>query len=157
LMGKRITGHFFMEHAIRDGYHACDYLLACDMEMDPVPGYSFTSWESGYGDFHAVPDLATLRRAAWLPKTALVVCDLFAESGDAPIEVSPRRILQRQLERAAAHRRVPPGSTLAGRLETDIRVADQGNERNLACGDVGGDACFRSARRPGAGPSASAG
>jgi len=117
LMGKRITGHFFMEHAIRDGYHACDYLLACDMEMDPVPGYSFTSWESGYGDFHAVPDLATLRRAAWLPETAMVVCDLFAESGDAPIEVSPRRILQRQLERAAA-----AGFTVMGGSEIELYV-----------------------------------
>lgn len=47
LMGKRITGHFFKEHVAGGGYHACDYLLACDMEMDPVPGYGFTSWESG--------------------------------------------------------------------------------------------------------------
>ena len=49
------------------GYHACDYLLASDMEMDPVPGYRFTSWETGYGDFHCVPDFSTARLAAWLP------------------------------------------------------------------------------------------
>lgn len=100
LMGKRITGHFFLEHVANAGYHACDYLLACDMEMDPVPGYSFTSWESGYGDFHVVPDFDTVRLAAWLPRTALVLCDLKTESGDEPIEVSPRRMLQRQLDRA---------------------------------------------------------
>ena len=46
-MGKRITGHFFLEEIIKGGMHACDYLLACDMEMDPVPGYAFTSWEKG--------------------------------------------------------------------------------------------------------------
>src|SRR5438067_806602 len=99
LVGKRITGAFFLDRTARAGMEACDYLLACDMEMDPVPGYRFTSWETGYGDFHAVPDLGTLRRAAWLPKTALVLCDLFR--GDhQPVEVSPRRMLQRQLAKA---------------------------------------------------------
>ena len=100
LLGKRITGHFFRDHVADGGYHACNYLLASDMEMDPVPGYRFTSWETGYGDFHCVPDFTTLRRAAWLPRTALVICDLMTEDSHEPIEVAPRRMLQRQLARA---------------------------------------------------------
>ncbi|GAC1320002.1 MAG: glutamine synthetase family protein [Chloroflexota bacterium] len=100
LMGKRITSHFFVDHVVEGGYHACDYLLAADMEMDPVPGYAFASWDKGYGDFHCVPDLSTLRRASWLPQTALVLCDVHAESGEKPVEVAPRRMLQRQLARA---------------------------------------------------------
>ena len=39
--------------------------------MDPVPGYRFANWELGYGDFHLVPDLETLRRLSWLDRTAL--------------------------------------------------------------------------------------
>ncbi|HEY6065991.1 MAG TPA: glutamine synthetase family protein, partial [Thermoanaerobaculia bacterium] len=70
------------------------------MEMDPVPGYAFTSWESGYGDLRAVPDWMTLRRAAWLPNTAIVLCDAATKDG-RPIEVAPRQILKRQLARAA--------------------------------------------------------
>ena len=35
----------------------CNYLLALDMEMDPVPGYEIASWEQGYGDFAIAPDL----------------------------------------------------------------------------------------------------
>ena len=66
LMGKRIVGSFFLEEIAQDGMHACDYLFASDMEMEPTPGYDFTSWESGYGDFRAVPDWRTLRQAAWL-------------------------------------------------------------------------------------------
>jgi glutamine synthetase len=81
--------------------HACDYLLACDMEMDPVPGYALTSWEAGYGDFNAIADLGTLRRAAWLDRTALVLCDLVGEDGGEPVSVAPRSILRRQVERAA--------------------------------------------------------
>ncbi len=100
LVGKRITGHFFLEHVEKHGMHACDYLMACDMEMDPIPGYKFTSWGKGYGDFRAEPDWNTLRRAAWLPRTAMVLCDLFLEPDSAPVEVAPRRILARQIERA---------------------------------------------------------
>jgi glutamine synthetase len=100
LMGKRITGHFFLSEIAEQGMHACDYLLACDMEMEPVPGYAFASWADGYGDVHAVPDLSTLRIASWLDRSALVICDLFHEETEAPIEVAPRTILRRQLERA---------------------------------------------------------
>src|SRR3954469_15183149 len=99
LMGKRITGPFFVDEVARGGMHACDYLLACDMEMEAIPGYKYTSWETGYGDFHCVPDFATLRRADWLPQTALVLCELL-DRDEQPVEVSPRRMLRRQLERA---------------------------------------------------------
>ncbi len=57
LLGKRITGHFFVSNVLEHAIHACDYLLACDMEMDPVPGYEYTSWASGYGDIRLIPDL----------------------------------------------------------------------------------------------------
>ena len=100
LMGKRLVGRFFVESVAAHGMHACNYLLACDMEMDPVPGYRLTSWESGYGDFRCVPDWQTLRRAAWLEKTAIVLCDVATEPGGEPIEVAPRRVLQRQIARA---------------------------------------------------------
>lgn len=101
LLGKRLAATFFLDHAAEGGTHVCDYLLACDIEMDPVPGYTFTSWEKGYGDMHALPDLSTLRRAAWLPATAIVLCDLFMPD-HSPAAPAPRRILERQLERAAA-------------------------------------------------------
>lgn len=100
-MGKRVTGRFFADSVARRGVHACAYLLTVDMEMEPVQGFELTSWERGYGDFHMVPDWGTLRLLPWLEKTALVVCDLKSEQGK-DIEVSPRRILRRQIERAAA-------------------------------------------------------
>jgi glutamine synthetase len=99
LLGKRLTARFFAETVAAHGWHACDYVLACDMEMDPVPGYAFTSWESGYGDIHVVPDWKTLRLAAWLPKTAIVLGDAVTDAGK-PVEVAPRRILERQVARA---------------------------------------------------------
>ena len=99
LVGKRITGAFFLDAIARGGMHACNYLLACDVEMDPTPGYAFTSWEAGYGDFHAVPDLGTLRRASWLERTALVLCDVLYDDRDELVPVAPRSLLSRQLAR----------------------------------------------------------
>ncbi len=102
LMGKRITGRFFMSEVVDGGMHCCDYLLACDMEMDPIPGYELASWDKGYGDFRAVPDLDTLRLASWVDRSAIVICDVYQESADELVTVAPRSILKKQLERARA-------------------------------------------------------
>src|SRR2546429_547776 len=79
LMGKRIQGEFFLEEVAEHGVEGCNYLLALDMEMDPVPGYDMANWEKGYGDFGIAPDLTTLRRIPWLAATAYVLCDLRVE------------------------------------------------------------------------------
>jgi glutamine synthetase len=101
LVGKRIQAPFYLDEIAGHGMHLCEYLLACDMDMDPTPGYAFTSWAKGYGDLRAVPDAASLRRAAWLERSAIVICDALEEERDAPIEVAPRSILRRQLARLA--------------------------------------------------------
>jgi glutamine synthetase len=116
-MGKRITGDFFVNDVLGHEVHACDYLLACDMEMDPVPGYSFTSWASGYGDFRLVPDLSTLRIASWLPKTAIVLCDLLNEEEDVAVSIAPRSMLKKQIEIAKSQ-----GYTAMGASELELYV-----------------------------------
>ncbi len=98
LIGKRVTGHFFLDHVIHE-MHVCDYLLTVDMEMEPVPGYEAASWDLGYGDFGIRPDLSTLRRIPWLPGTALVLGDTVDHHGNE-LPHSPRSILKRQLAKA---------------------------------------------------------
>ena len=101
-MGKRVVPHFFLEEVLgEEGLHACLYLLAIDMEMEPLPGYEYASWETGYGDFRMVPDVTTLRWCPWLEKTAMVICDIADEDTGEPVEVAPRQILKRQIARAA--------------------------------------------------------
>jgi len=99
-MGKRFDAEFFLEDALAHGTHCCDYLLTVDMEMTPLDGFDYANWERGYGDFHLVPDLATLRQASWLDRTALVICDVMDEDTHAPVPVAPRAMLQKQLEAA---------------------------------------------------------
>jgi glutamine synthetase len=99
LFGKRVEGEFFLEESASHGIEGCNYLLALDMEMDPVPGYEMANWEKGYGDFNLKPDLATLRRIPWVDRTALVLCDVSWGNGE-PVVQSPRQVLKRQAERA---------------------------------------------------------
>jgi len=100
LMGKRLHAQFFVDEGIGErGVEACNYLLALDMEMDTVPGYSLANWEQGYGDFGLAPDLATLRRIPWLEGSAVVLCDVVWHDG-SPVSPSPRQILNGQVERA---------------------------------------------------------
>ncbi|MGD0882937.1 MAG: glutamine synthetase, partial [Acidimicrobiales bacterium] len=99
-VGKRVTGAFFLDHVLDHGIEVCDYLLACDVDMEPLPGYEFANWDTGYGDLHAVIDPLTVRPLPWLPGSVLVLCDLLTLGGET-VEVSPRRMLRRQIERAA--------------------------------------------------------
>jgi glutamine synthetase len=101
LQGKRLHAQYFLDEVLGHGTEACNYLLAVDVDMNTVGGYAISSWERGYGDFVLRPDLASLRRASWLPATAIVQCDVLWLD-EAPVVQSPRQILAAQVERAAA-------------------------------------------------------
>jgi len=101
LMGKRFQAQFFVSTAWQET-HACNYLLATDMEMSTVEGYRATSWSAGYGDYTLKPDLGTLRCVPWLEGTALVLCDTLDHHGHAPMAHAPRTVLKQQLARLDA-------------------------------------------------------
>ncbi|MGH2972342.1 MAG: glutamine synthetase family protein [Gaiellaceae bacterium] len=102
LMGKRLDGEFFLDQLEHGhGTEGCNYLLALEMEMDPVPGYDIASWERGYGDFGLKPDVATIRRIPWHEATVMVQCDVEWHDG-SPVAPSPRQVLKAQVEKARA-------------------------------------------------------
>lgn len=101
MIGKRFQAEYFLDTA-HDETHGCDYLLADDIDMEPVPGYQAANWAKGYGDFVMKPDLSTLMKASWLEGTAIVLCDLSDHHHHEPIAHSPRAILKGQVERLAS-------------------------------------------------------
>ncbi|MFU8871232.1 glutamine synthetase family protein [Micromonospora sp. SL4-19] len=103
LQGKRFHAPFFLDEVVAHGSEGCNYLLACDVEMNTVDGYAMSSWERGYGDFAMTPDLSTLRRVPWQPGSAMLLADLEWLDGSGPVVASPRQILRRQLDRLAGH------------------------------------------------------
>ena len=102
LMGKRLHGEFFVEEMEAEHpVEGCNYLLALEMEMDPVPGLRDRELGAGLRRLrdHARP--GTLRRIPWLEATALVLGDVLWHDG-SPVAPSPRQVLRAQMERAAA-------------------------------------------------------
>jgi glutamine synthetase len=100
LVGKRFTAENFLEAALEHGTHACNYLLAVDINMDPQDGYSVVSWDQGFGDFAMKPDRSTVRLLPWQPGAALVICDLLHHDG-TPVREAPRTILRDAIAKLA--------------------------------------------------------
>jgi glutamine synthetase len=107
LVGKRTDGRFYADVVHADGTENCDYLIACDLDNNPIPGFRWASYDQGYGDMRGVVDESTVRYLPWIDRTALVLVDLVDVDNGAPVEVSPRRIVQRQVALAAAQGYVP--------------------------------------------------
>ena len=107
LMGKRLDAEFFLaENEAGHSGEGCNYLLALEMEMDPVPGYAIASWERGYGDFGLRADLSTLRRIPWHEATVMVQCDVEWHDG-TPVDRENR--LRPAVGERAQPRPLPPG------------------------------------------------
>ncbi|GII91363.1 glutamine synthetase [Sinosporangium siamense] len=100
LQGKRLSARFFLEEVAAHGMEGCAYLLAVDVDMNPVSGFAMSSWDTGYGDFVFRPDLATLRNIPWQEGTAFLMADL-AWAGGGEVVASPRQVLRRQLGKLA--------------------------------------------------------
>ncbi len=98
LQGKRIMAQYFLDTVLDGGCEAQSYLLATDVEMNTVEGYTVASWATGYGNLVMVPDVRTIRRLPWHPTSVMVLCDLFDKEGSA-LTVSPRQLLRHQLDK----------------------------------------------------------
>jgi len=94
--GKRYTAAGFLDSVAGGAALMCTYVLDRDVENQPFDH----AWDGGFDDMLMVPDMTTLRRAAWLPRSAIVICDLHYRDG-SPVDYSPRQILRRQIERLA--------------------------------------------------------
>ena len=98
LYGKRCSAKVFLRD-MADGIHTCDCNYGWDIARMLVDDLKFTGWHTGYGDMTTTPDWSTLRKYPWFEKTALVICDTFDHHGN-PIDIAPRHILRRQVEKA---------------------------------------------------------
>src|SRR5437870_11433084 len=114
LVGKRFTGKFFLDHVVKHGTHACNYLLAVNIEMDPQDGFKLANWEKGVGDFEMRPDFSTVRFVPWQSGTALVLYDYLHHDGRFVVE-APRSVLRRQVDALAKNK-------LTCRIATELEV-----------------------------------
>jgi len=101
MIGKRTDAEFFFDTVLEEGTENCDYLIACDLDNVPLPGFRWASYDQGYGDMRGVVDTSTIRYLPWIDRTAIVIVDLVDVDTGEPVEVSPRAMLQQQVAVAA--------------------------------------------------------
>lgn len=102
LQGKRVMPRYFLENIAQGSIEGCAYLLATDIECQPIPGYEFMSLDKGFGDFALKPDFDSLRLASWVPGAAILLCDIEQLPDHKSVPVAPRTILKNQLKRLNA-------------------------------------------------------
>jgi glutamine synthetase len=101
LVGKRVTPETFRRLAEEGGMNLSSCVLGWDLDQWPGPVQEYTGHHTGWHDVRLVPDLGTLRPAAWLERTAICVADFVEIGHDELVPVAPRTILRRQVERLA--------------------------------------------------------
>ncbi len=98
LVGKRMTPETLRRLA-DEGVNLSPCVLGWDLDQWPGPIQEYTGHHLGWHDVRLVPDLGTLRRAAWLERTAICVADFYEIGSEELVAVAPRTILRRQVER----------------------------------------------------------
>jgi len=94
LFGRRLPAERF---SAATRLTACSVNLAWDITQSPPLDAPVAGPHTGWHDVALVPDLATLRRAAWLPRTAISLADIIETRAGAALEVCPRGLLARQV------------------------------------------------------------
>lgn len=98
LYGKRFVASTFLKY-FQKGMATCACNYGWDMDLILIDNMKFTGWHTGYQDMFAAPDYSTLRAYPWFEKTVIVLCDTCDEKGKL-LEIAPRTILRRQVEKA---------------------------------------------------------
>lgn len=101
LVGKRLTPRKFAEFRER-GIAMSSCTFGWGISQDIGLEVPYTGWHTGWRDFLLIADMATLRPAAWLEGTAIVLADIVEEHDRSPVEITPRQILRRQVAALAA-------------------------------------------------------
>jgi len=100
-VGKRVSVDVF-RRVVHEGIPLSSCVLGWDVDQWPGPVQEYTGHHTGWHDVRLVPDLGTLRPAAWLERTAICLADLGEMRSDELAPVAPRTILRRQVERLVA-------------------------------------------------------
>lgn len=117
IRGKRLPVKAFRTGALDGEVGFSSAVFMWDYAADVFTNGQY-NWATGYPDIFLRPDLSTLRRVAWRPRTAFVVCDAVDGAGTA-LAMSPRRVLQRIVDELTT-----AGFTARIGLESEFYVLD---------------------------------
>jgi len=98
-VGVRFAARYFVDEVLDRQSDIAAGLLFRDVAGTHVPPPSTIRVDST-AVLALRPDGATMRRAGWIDRTAIVLCDLIDPVSGEPHGFSPRAVLKRQLDRA---------------------------------------------------------
>jgi glutamine synthetase len=98
LRGKYISLEKFWS-TVEGGLGFCDVIFGWDSGDQLYDRSKVTGWHTGYPDTPAQIDLETFRAIPWEPNTAAFLLDFKDDNGN-PLEVSPRQLLRKVVDRA---------------------------------------------------------
>ena len=101
LRGKRLPAESFPSICV-NGVGFSTLAFGLDYADDVVVHNEFANFSNGFPDMTLIPDLATFIVVPWDEKSALVLADCFDMQGN-PIDISPRGVLRKIVERAERH------------------------------------------------------
>jgi glutamine synthetase len=105
IIGKRLPAAFLLEH-MTAGTGLCRAPLTWDIQHEYFTTSKFAGFEYGASDMTLKPDYSTLREIPWRKGVALVLSDLYVDTGEL-VQVAPRQILKNVLNRLAKFEYVP--------------------------------------------------
>lgn len=104
LVGRRVPAERF-DSVCNEGVPIASCVYGWDIaqnsELLAAGSLAYTGMHTGMGDLILRPDTSTLRPAAWLDGTAIVLADAVELDG-TPTKVAPRNILSQQVEKLAS-------------------------------------------------------
>jgi len=100
LRGKYLDKAKFLS-ATRSGFGFCNVVFGWDSNDQCYDNTAYTGWHSGYPDAEVRIDLSTMRRIPWEQDRYFFLGE-FVGTGSQPLDVCPRQLLRRVIERAAA-------------------------------------------------------
>ena len=105
LRGKRIPAEGFAS-ICENGVGLSTLAFGLDYADDVVLDNEFANFSNGFPDMVLVPDLSTFLIVPWDEKSALVLADCFDMNG-TPIDIYPREVLRKIVERAKRYQVYP--------------------------------------------------
>src|SRR6185436_11656166 len=99
LRGKYLQKEKFVS-AASSGFGFCNVVFGWDSADVCYDNARYTGWHTGYPDAEAKIDLATQREVPWDGNVPFFLADFWR--GDVPLEICPRQLLKRVVEKVNA-------------------------------------------------------
>lgn len=131
--GERVPARRFLQsHAAPGAFRIPLLIWGIDIEQNPRESLEHIGgMADGVPDVALVPDMTTIRRLPWLPRTPVVICDPATDDG-VPLPFAPRQILKTQLARLEAL-----GVTVQAATELEFYLFDESYEAAWNAGHAG--------------------